>query len=307
MKAKHILAVFCGLLLSECLSAQMEEFRFKLYLESLSSGKKDTLELGVGPNGYGWGGRSWNGWHDCLYDSLLCPVYAEPFFDTVNHVGAFVVPGTDGYRYHEDTLRVLCPFYAKKRIGILAEDMVVVFPIAEQPVKVSWDKTLLQSLILKTPVLTTFEAGSRYDVLHPGYWTPIRVDMSVSQDCEVGYAFEGNACDSIEKCAYIRDSLGTEHPYIYFFILTGQDLSASATPGQLDGKIFITPNPVQRNFRINGVESLKKWQLFSLSGTILKEGHDEEYVDIHDYPSGIYIFRWENKSNKAGLIKLIKR
>ena len=32
MKAKYVLVVFCGMLLCEALSAQTEEFRFKLYL-----------------------------------------------------------------------------------------------------------------------------------------------------------------------------------------------------------------------------------------------------------------------------------
>lgn len=308
MKAKYILAVVCGMLLCEALSAQTEEFRFKLYLESLNSGKKDTLEFGVGPNGYGWGGHSWNGWHNCEYDTALCPVYTEPFFDTTEHIGAFIVPGTDGYRRnHYDTLRVLCPFYAKKRIGIVGSDMVAVFPASEQPVKISWDREALRNPIIKTPILTTFESGLRYDVLSGSHWLPIKVIMSDVSECQVGYDYEGDRHDSLGYCVYIQDSLGGEHPYVYFFILTGQDRHADIDIITQQSSVLIQPNPTQERFSISNDIELKEWRIYSISGKLILSGKGSDTeINCQDWASGIYVFRWESKNHETGFVKIVK-
>lgn len=306
MKTKYGLFVLSSLFLTNVLWAQTEEFRFKLYLESLANGKKDTLELGVGPNGYGWGGNAWNGWHDCLYDPELCPVYEDPFFDTVDHIGAFVVPGTDGYRRHHDTLRVRCPYYAKKRIGVLQNDMVVVFPASAQPVKVSWDRKLLQSPIVETPVLTTFEAGLRYDVIAANKWTPIKIIMSDAQECQVGYSRSGDMYDSLAMCAYIKDSLGGEHPYLYFFVLTGEDRHAWNEDKKKGTPIVIYPNPFKDGFMIKGVENLQRWEVYSASGKFIASGTDTK-IDSRDWTSGVYLLFWKDKTENTGFLKVIKK
>lgn len=318
MKARYILAVFCGMLLTEVfLSAQTEEFRFKLYMESLSTGKKDTLEFGVGPNGYGWGGNYWSGWYDCEYDTALCPVYTDPFFDTVEHIGAFIVPGTDGYRDHYDTLRVLCPFYAKKRIGLLGSsiagrqgtDMVAVFPASEQPVKINWDRMALQNPIIKTPVLTTFESGLRYDVIASSQWTPIMVIMSDQSECVVGYdtTRKANDRDSLAMLAYIQDSLGGEHPYVYFFVLTGQNRNVGLNPNTKPSPVSIQPNPVKEHFSIYSDIGLQDWRIYSISGKLILSGEgDVTEINCNGLVSGIYVFHWKDRHNETGYVKFIK-
>lgn len=62
MKSKQtIIAAILALSFAASVSGQ-EEFRFKLYLESLSNGKKDTLDLVFSEQGY----RN----TQCEYDSI---------------------------------------------------------------------------------------------------------------------------------------------------------------------------------------------------------------------------------------------
>ncbi|MCM1168609.1 MAG: T9SS type A sorting domain-containing protein [Bacteroides sp.] len=303
MKAKYILAVICGLLLSECLSAQTEEFRFKLYLESLSSGKKDTLELGVAPDGYGW--------NDCRYDSLLCPVYTDPFFDTAEHIGAFMIPGLQDDGYHN--MRVECPIYAKKRVGLLHSDLTVVFPASEQPVKVSWDKQLLQAPDIQLPILTNVEYGGRFDAFN----RPVLiVIMSEQNACTIDYSQWGYEFDW--WYTYVLDSADVNHPYIHFYILTGYydpfhpDGPNPYEPVSVEtmqkGSITVFPNPVQDYLEISGDIDLQEWRMYSVSGRLIRTGiGSEKEVDCRDWPSGIYILQWAGKNKETGFVKIIKK
>ncbi len=308
MKTKTIISTILGMsLLYGLLPAQTEEFRFKLYMESLANGKKDTLELGVGPDGYGWGGNEpWGVWHDCQYDSTLCPVYTEPFFDTVEHIGAFVVPGTDAFREHTDTLRVLCPFYAKKRIGLLGVDMVVVLPASARPVKVSWDRELMQSPIVETPILTTFEHRARWD-RDASSLSTLKVIMSDKHECEVGKAHGISRYDSVAALAYIKDSMGGEHPYVQFFILTGQDRHAAVEDKLASSAVEAWPNPVREKFQIRNSVALREWQVYSVTGKRMGTGvRTDTEIDCAAWPSGIYVLYWKAKDGQNGVVKLVK-
>ena len=306
MKAKYILAIFCGMLFCEAfLSAQTEEFRFKLYLESLSSGKKDTLELGVGPNGYAV--------HDCRYDSNLCPVYTSPFFDTAEHIGAFVVPAVKK-PYSGEKFRVECPIYGKKRIGLLKSDLVVIFPAKEQPVKVSWDMRLLQDPIIKTPIMTNIDEGGRFDC----HWRlPILLFMSEEDTCLIDYSIGEEWFDSVSLYTYITDSAGREHPYIHFYVLPGWDRKLSdlgddwglaLENSNQQFSVSVSPNPIHNRFKINSDVALKEWRIHSVSGKLILsgKGNDTE-IDCQGWASGIYVFRWESKNHETGVGKLIKK
>lgn len=312
MKAKHILAVFCGMLLFEAfLSAQTEEFRFKLYLESLSSGKKDTLELGVGPNGYGV--------HDCRYDSTLCSVYTSPFFDTVEHIGAFLVPGVEEVREEiqerplfQDIFRVECPIYAKKRISILRSDLVVVFPAKEQPVKVSWDKQQFQNPIVKRPILTNMDEGYRFDFLIRPFIYRL---MSKEDECLINYSFSSSP--NSDLYTYITDSTGAEHPYIHFYVLLGwtwglewddPDWWLAIENSNQQASVSVFPNPIHDQFKISSDMELKAWRVYSVAGKLILSGRGiDTEIDCQNWVSGIYVFCWEGKNHETGFLKIIKR
>lgn len=312
MKVKYILTIFCGMLLCEALSAQTEEFRFKLYMESLSSGKKDTLELGVGPNGYKV--------HDCRYDSTLCPVYTSPFFDTAEHIGAFLVPGVKDPRhsFQDDKFRVECPIYAKKRIGLLGSDLVIVFPAKEQPVKVSWDMQQLQSSIVETPILTNIDEGGRFDCF--GRLPILLLFMSEKDTCLIDYFIEEEWFDSVSLYTYITDSAGGEHPYIHFYILPGWDRRwvfgddddwwnriSIEDDIKRQVPVLVSPNPIHDRFKIDSDIALKEWRVYSVSGKLILSGRGNDMeIDCQNWASGIYVFRWENKNHETGFIKIIK-
>ena len=144
-----------------------EEFTFKLYMESLANGKKDTLELGASPNGL----------TGCDYDSALCPPVLYPFNDTMSHIGAFAVTGEPRYFDYEyngnnfDTNYdppLECPVFLKKRIVPLRYDMVIVFPASAVPIRLSWDSVLLSDPAVASPVLTDFRPSLRWDVIGIG-------------------------------------------------------------------------------------------------------------------------------------------
>lgn len=303
MKAKYILSVFCGMLLFEAfLSAQTEEFRFKLYMESLSSGKKDTLELGVGPRGYKV--------DDCRYDSTLCPVYTSPFFDTAEHIGAFLVPGIeDPHHSFQDKFRVKCLLYAKKRIGLLGSDLVIVFPAKEQPVKVSWDMKQLQNPIIETPILTNMDEGCRFDALRRPCVLHL---MSEESDCLISYPVSSSPDSYLYT--YITDSAGEEHPYIHFYVLPGRDRREVFGGWELATEDFnhqisvsVSPNPIRDRFTISSDMELKEWQIYSVSGRLILSGRDtEREFNCQDWASGLYIFRWNNINHETGFVKIIK-
>lgn len=289
-------------------SAQTEEFRFKLYLESLSSGKKDTLELGVGPNGM----------VGCDYDSTLCTVYTEPFFDTAEHIGAFLVPGIREPHpaYRDDKFRVSCPIYAKRRIVLWERDLVVVFPAKEHPVRVNWDMQQLQNPIVETPILTNIDEGGRFDAVHR---PAILLFMSETDSCLIDYSNYGQWCDSAGLYTYITDSTGVEHPYIHFYVLLGEDRDLGFGDwgdwwnwiGTEDVKrcilVSVSPNPIRDRFKINSDIELNEWQVYSVSGKLILSGRGADTeINCRDWAAGIYVFRWTTGNNETGFLKIIK-
>ncbi|MDE5575449.1 MAG: T9SS type A sorting domain-containing protein, partial [Bacteroidales bacterium] len=298
MKAKYILAVFCGMLLCEALSAQTEEFRFKLYMESLSSGKKDTLELGVGPNGI----------VGCDYDSTLCTVYTEPFFDTVDHIGAFIVDDERGCRNWDirydwsnergDTIRVNCPMYLKKRIGRLSNDMVIIFPLSELPIVFRWNQALLQDPMVYRPVFTNWCSGRRYCVGQGVNWKMLGTFMHIASSYELdNYDRPGKRGDSITFLTYIQDSSGQEHAYMHMFVCLGEiDRFSSNQIEKEESLVKIFPNPAKERFVWKSEIPIKHWQVFSQNGRIVIEGNDnQQEIDCQGWASGFYVFRWESR------------
>ena len=84
MRTKIITGTILALALSSLhfASGQEAEFSFKLYMESLANGKKDTLELGISPDGH----------IGCDYQNVDADVVFDPFLDQQTHIGAFVTP-----------------------------------------------------------------------------------------------------------------------------------------------------------------------------------------------------------------------
>lgn len=285
MKARYILAVFCGMLLCEAfLSAQTEEFRFKLYMESLSTGKKDTLELGVGPNGI----------VGCDYDSALCPVYTDPFFDTMNHIGAFIVDEYMLYSlYRGDTIRVNCPMYLKKRIGKLGVDMNILIPLNECPIRFSWDQSLLQDASVQIPVLTNWIPGYRPDVGQGYYWRPFYVDMSKQSSLEFNFFDKpGATVDSLIYFVYVQDSSMREHAYVYVIVCLGEPDWLTNQRGKAPQELRIIPNPARNTFVWESDALIHSWQVYSVSGKLVCSGRGtDREIDCHQWSPGVYIWR----------------
>ena len=303
MKSKYILAVSCGMLLCEAfLSAQTEEFRFKLYLESLSSGKKDTLELGVGPNGI----------VGCDYDSTLCTIYTDPFFDTVDHIGAFIVPELDYAAAYSmcgmdwDPLGVRCAMYSKKRIGRKGIELPIVFPASAQPVKVSWDCHQMKNSIVKIPLLV--KLGPRLYSDFFGQLKPemLHLDMREDASCIIAYQEKPmNYIDSTLSFIYIEDSSGTNRIYHFFSIVLGYQTASSETVNE-NIAISLFPNPAKERFVWESEIPIKHWQVFSQNGKIVVEGNGQEQdVKCFYWKNGIYYWRGI-AADRIFIVKLIK-
>lgn len=303
MKAKYILAIFCGMFLCEALSAQTEEFRFKLYMESLSSGKKDTLELGVGPNGI----------VGCDYDSTLCTVYTEPFFDTVEHIGAFIVPELDYDAAYSmcgidwKPLGVRCSMYSKKRIGRNSIELPIVFPASAQPVKVCWECRQMKNPIVKMPLLVKLGPrlyGDFFGQLKPEM---LHLDMREDSSCIIAYQEKTmNYIDSTLSFIYIEDSSETNHIYHFFSIVLGYQTASSETFNE-NIAISLFPNPAKERFVWKSEIPIKHWQIFSQNGGIVIEGNgNQQEIDCRNWASGVYVFRWESKNHETGFVKIVK-
>ena len=300
MKTKTIISTILGLsLLYGLLPAQTEEFRFKLYMESLANGKKDTLELGVGPDGL----------VGCVYDSTLCPVYADPFFDTA-HVGAFIVDREWGTWENKefDTIRVDCPMYVKKRVGIHGRDMVIVFPLSACPIRFSWNQSLLGYGNVKSPMFTNWFSGRRYDVGQGHHWRPFYLDMSKDSSFELT-TFEnpGSATyDSLVYLTYIRDSSGQEHAYVHVFVCLGERFVKNEEPKRMES-VRISPNPVRHQLRLESVVPLTSWRIYTTYGQLLREGMEStETINCENLPQGLYILDCEDAQGGRCFVRFIR-
>lgn len=304
MKVKYVLAVFCGLFLFETfLPAQTEELRFKLYLESLSNGKKDTLELGVGPNGLA----------GCVYDSALGLVYAEPFFDTVEHIGAFVVPELDYDAAYSmcamdwQPLGVRCSMYSKKRIGRSSVELPVVFPASAQPVKVSWECRRMGNYGGNVPVLVKLGPRVRGDFFGKLRPEMLHLDMRKDSSCVIAYQEEPmSSIDSTLSYIYIEDSLGAYHIY-HFFSVIFENQTASAEMSEESGGLSLFPNPAREKFFWKSEIPIRRWQVFSQSGRMMAEGDGQKQeIDCNRWADGIYYWRGVAMDDRTFVVKFMK-
>ena len=281
-----------------------EEFTFKLYMESLANGKKDTLELGASPNGL----------TGCDYDSALCPPVLYPFNDTMSHIGAFAVTGEPRYFDYEyngnnfDTNYdppLECPIFLKKRIVPLDYDMVVVCPASAFPIRLSWDSVLLSNPAIASPVLTDMRPALRWDIIDIGCnykeWMTEKSSFTIG-----GYGWGWSGVPALTS---IYDSAGNRHRYQYFFIRLGTDRYASNENKKESAKtIALIPNPASESFCFYSETPLQEWRIFNSTGQIVSAGTSAETeINCKSWPKGLYVFEGITSTQQRHHVKLIKK
>ncbi|MBO8433386.1 MAG: T9SS type A sorting domain-containing protein [Bacteroidetes bacterium] len=305
MKNKILIGTIAALVLSflDFVSGQ-ESFSFKLYMESLANGKKDTLELGISPNGC----------TGCDYDSSLCSPVFYPFDDTIAHIGAFAVTGEPQYFDYEyngnnfDTNYdppLECPVFLKKRIVPLRYDMVIVFPASAVPIRLSWDSVLLSDPTVASPVLTDLRPSLRWDIIDIG--SNYKEWMSECSSFTIGGY--GWGWSGVPALTSIYDSAGNRHRYQYCFIQLGLDRTATnEIEKECPNVIKIIPNPVTESFTFYSDMTLQTWRVFNIAGQIIASGAgSQSQVDCHGWNKGLYIFEGISPQMQKYHVKFIKR
>ena len=317
MKTKILLGTILALALSSLhvASGQEAESSFKLYMESLANGKKDTLELGVSPNGLDGS--------DCDYDSLLCGPSYYPFADTNQHIGAFAIQDLYTWFYQ------LCPnpVFVKRWIARTPDypgtmnSMIV--PLSALPVRIHWDSTLFQSSPMEIPALTDWNYGGYPDA---GIGT-VKADMSeCSEVClmtisqylafidsigprnipdQYRYVSEGDG-DTSDLYIQIPDSMGSEHVYRYFSIV--YNYRSDNEEQSLAQAVRIQPNPASEFFSWHSEIPIASWTIHDISGkTILQGSGNQTRIDCQNWPAGLYIFEWLSNTGQSEKNKFIKQ
>ena len=293
-----------------------EEFSFKLYMESLANGKKDTLELGISLNG-------------CTYypltpDSVLQnPVY-NPFADTVN-IGAYVLTRYPSGNHGDSYIRTNPP-YVKKYTGLRNTDMYIIVPCQALPVKLTWDSVHLSSEAAKSPLITDWAAGGRPDAPTPGLsfngymdrmsgmtiyslWQLVQGGRDFLHEIGYPYFYMPHLGDSIRMHVAIEDSTGKDHIYKLFFISLGYDATIGTEEDtEASSPVAIFPNPVSSILNIRSHSPLQEWRIYDISGRLIAQGSDDHAeVNCQGWPDGLYFLSWKDIQGNHGIQKIIKR
>ena len=318
MKTKILSGTILALALSALhfANGQEAEFSFKLYMESLANGKKDTLELGISLNG-------------CTYypltpDSVLQnPVY-NPFADTVN-IGAYVLTRYPSENHGDSYIRTNPP-YVKKYTGLRNTDMYIIVPCQALPVKLTWDSVHLSSEAAKSPLITDWAAGGRPDAPTPGLsfngymdrmsgmtiyslWQLVQGGRDFLHEIGYPYFYMPHLGDSIRMHVAIEDSTGKDHIYKLFFISLGYDATIGTEETiEASSPVAIFPNPVSSTLNIRSCFPLQDWKIYDISGRLIAQGSDDHAeVNCQGWPDGLYFLSWKDIQGNHGIQKIIKR
>ena len=321
MKTKILSVTILALALSALhFASGQEEFSFKLYMESLANGKKDTLELGIFPDTYYFDSR------DPYPDSLLQnPVY-DPFADTAN-IGAYVLPNGTYYQdINRDGYQRVYPPYVKRFTGLRNTDMYIIVPCQTLPVKLTWDSVHLSSEAAKSPLITDWTAEGRPDAPTPGLsfngymdrmsgmtlyslWQLVQGGYDFLHEIGYPYFYMPHLGDSIRMHVAIEDSTGKDHIYKLFFISLGYDATIGTEETiEASSPVAIFPNPVSSTLNIRSCFPLQDWKIYDISGRLIAQGSDDHAeVNCQGWPDGLYFLSWKDIQGNHGIQKIIKR
>ncbi len=285
-----------------------EQFSFKLYLESLANGKKDTLELGISPDGY----------IGCDYQNMDAEVVFDPFPNQETHIGAFVTPDR---QWNEERFQYIpnCMVFSKK--GINAEqgtseygplyDVCFLIPSNSLPVILRWDnsqipchaglvdKKLMDGWIDNAgPQKTHYGTGVSMQDTNSFVLNPLPDDSEGR--------FSHRMPDSIFYQTFVRDSSGIDHGFRNLYLNFTPSSSNESNLASHD--IRITPNPAKESFVYQSNTPLKEWKVYDISGRCILSGSGQQTgIDCSAWPSGMYVFEWVSTNGQKGNIKFIKQ
>ena len=98
--------------------------------------------------------------------------------------------------------------------------------------------------------------------------------------------------------------------FAYRFAENGGDLIVSAENIEFEN-IKVYPNPTVGKVTVSSQISIKKIQLFSVAGIMIKEidsNNSNQYeIDFSTFKSGLYILKIQTKNEKFNLYKIIKK
>ena len=307
MKNKILIGTIASLVLSLLgfVSGQ-ESFSFKLYMESLANGKKDTLELGIAPDGY----------IGCDYENVDADVVFDPFLDQQTHIGAFVTPDR---QWNEERFQYIpnCMVFYKKGINTdqgsseygPLYDVCILVPSNSLPAVLRWDKTQIPChTLLEDKKL--MDGWMKSDVPKTHYGITVLMQKTDSfvlnplPDSSSGN-FSYKMPDSIFYQTFITDSAGNDHGFRNLYI----DFHTSAANENTitSQRVQIIPNPVSESFYWQSDTPIKEWEIRNTSGQLILNGANQQnQIHCQGWPNGLYFFTWEDSHGNHGVQKIIK-
>ena len=308
MKLKTLLSGTAFALLSLSLIRGQESFSFKLYMESLANGKKDTLELGIASDGY----------IGCDYENVDADVVFDPFLDQQTHIGAFVTPDR---QWNEERFQYIpnCMVFYKKGINTdqgsseygPLYDVCILVPSNSLPAVLRWDKTQIpcHTLLEDKKLMDGWMMKSDVPKTHYGITVLMhKTDSFVLYplpDSSSGN-FSYKMPDSIFYQTFITDSAGNDHGFRNLYI----DFHTSAANENTIApqRVQIIPNPVSESFYWQSDIPLEEWKIYDISGRKMLQGDaSQPSINCHEWPDGLYFFEWKYTNGTHGIEKLIKR
>lgn len=308
MKNKILIGTIAALVLSLLgfVSGQ-ESFSFKLYMESLANGKKDTLELGIAPDGY----------IGCDYENVDADVVFDPFLDQQTHIGAFVTPDR---QWNEERFQYIpnCMVFYKKGINTdqgsseygPLYDVCIPVPSNSLPAVLRWDKTQIPChTLLEDKKL--MDGWMKSDVHKTHYGITVLMQKTDSfvlnplPDSSSGN-FSYKMPDSIFYQTFITDSAGNDHGFrnLYINFHTSAANENAITPQ----RVQIIPNPVSESFYWQSDIPLEEWKIYDISGRKMLQGDaSQPSINCHEWPDGLYVFEGITPSKKHYHVKFIKK
>ena len=285
-----------------------EQFSFKLYMESLANGKRDTLELGIAPNGY----------IGCDYQNMDAEVVFDPFPNQETHIGSFVTPDR---QWNEERFQYVpnCMVFSKK--GINAEqgtseygplyDVCFLIPSNSLPVILRWDNSQIPcpAGLVDRKAMDGWLDHAEPQKTHYG----ISVSMQNTNSFVLNPLpdgseenFSSRMPDSIFYQTFIRDSAGIDHGFRNLYL---NFTPSSSNEGNLASHdLRITPNPAKESFSWQSETSVKEWRIYDFSGKLIRQGNgNQKKVDCKNWPEGVYIFHCIDNLNKIHSKKIIKQ
>ena len=309
MKNKIVIGTIATLVLSslDFVSGQ-EEFSFKLYMESLANGKKDTLELGISPDGY----------IGCDYQNVDAEAVFDPFPDQQWHIGAFVTPDR---QWNEERFQYIpnCMVFFKEGINAdqgISEygplyDVCIIVPSNSLPAILRWDKSQIPcpTGLVDRKLMDGWIDKSDVQKTYTGISIAMRsIDSLILNPVpdDSNGRFQSRMPDTIFFQTFIRDSVGNDHAFRNLYINFNPSSSNEST--QASQYFQIIPNPATESFYWSSDIAIKEWEIRNASGRLILQGDaDQTEINCQGWPDGLYFLSLKDIQGNHGIQKIIKR